>query len=78
MLTINYDPATGRPLRDDEEAVETLTDEELETELTVVSYDAVRRSERYDRLWHELLQRRRGYRKRRLSERLTAGLRRGQ
>jgi hypothetical protein len=43
--------------------VEALTDDELETELTVVSHDPVRRTERYDRLWRELIQRRRGYRK---------------
>ena len=54
---------TGRPLEDDEDAVETLTDDELETELTVVSHDPVRRAERYDRLVAEVMARRRGYRR---------------
>jgi hypothetical protein len=46
-----------------ENAVEVLSDDELEVELTVVSHDPVRRARRYDELVAELLRRRRGYRR---------------
>ena len=62
MGTTGYDAATGRPLHGRDEAVETLSNNELEAELTIASlYAAVGRAERYDRLWGELLNRRRGY-----------------
>jgi hypothetical protein len=59
-----HDPKTGRPLAGQDEAVESLTDAELEAELTVTSFDPVRRRLRYDRLVSERLARRRGYRRR--------------
>jgi len=58
-----HNPATGRPLADGDEAVETLTDPELEAELTVASFDPVRRASRYERLVGEWL--RRGHLRRR-------------
>lgn len=49
-------PATGRPESDGHDAVETLTDPELEAELTVASHDPVRRAVRFDRLIAEWLE----------------------
>ena len=43
-------------------AVESLSDDELEQELTVVAHDPVRRADRYERLFREWLERQRGYR----------------
>ena len=54
-----FDTVTGRPLEGQAEAVETLTDPELQAELTIASLHP--RERRFERLWPELLQRRRGY-----------------
>ena len=62
MKTTSHDPHTGRPLADGHEAVETLSDDELEAELTVTAYDPVRRADHYDHLMGEWLARKRGYR----------------
>ena len=56
-----YDPVTGRPLDGHTEALETLSDRELEAELTIAVHTE-KRGQRYERLWRELLDRRRGYR----------------
>jgi len=54
------DEKTGRPCdRPDHAAVETLSDAELEEELTIAAAaPAKRRYERFDLLWHEWLRRR--------------------
>ncbi len=54
-----FDTVTGRPLHGQAEAVETLTDPELQAELTIASLHP--REQRFERLWREVLQRRRGY-----------------
>src|SRR5262245_54556448 len=64
-VSVTHDPTTGRPLSSHDDAVETLTDDELETELTVTAHDPVRRARRYDLLWRELISRQRGCRARR-------------
>jgi hypothetical protein len=54
-----YDPRTGRPLERGREAVETLTDSELDTELLIAAAAAGRmREARYARLRRELYRRR--------------------
>ena len=60
MGTTGIDRVTGRPLLGQSEAVETLTDPELQAELTIASLHP--RELRFERLWHELLERRHGYR----------------
>lgn len=60
MGTTAFDTVTGRPLHGNTEAVATLTDPELEAELTIASLHP--REQRFERLWRELLERRRGYR----------------
>ena len=60
MATTGFDRVTGRPLHGRSEAVETLTDPELQAELTIASLHP--REQRFERLWRELLARRRGYR----------------
>lgn len=64
-VTTSNDPVTGRPLHDGDEAVESLSDDELELELTVAAHDPVRRKGRYELLAREWLTRHRGYRSRR-------------
>ena len=55
----DYDQRTGRPLEADGRfAVETLTDEELEVELTVAAAEPVRRATRLDDLLLERTRRR--------------------
>ena len=56
---IEYDVATGRPLEDGDEAVETLADDLLDAEITVALLDPERREQRFERLAQELLNRRR-------------------
>jgi hypothetical protein len=53
-----FDARTGRPLEGDVEAVETLTDTELEREITLAALTS-RRSERFDDLLSERRRRRR-------------------
>ncbi len=55
------DTVTGRPLHGQADAVETLTDPELQAELTIASLHG--REQRFERLWRELLARGRGYRR---------------
>ena len=62
VSTSSHDPHTGRPLADGHEAIGSLSDDELEAELTVTAYDPVRRSDHYDHLMGEWLARKRGYR----------------
>jgi hypothetical protein len=57
-VTTDYDAATGRPLHNGGEALETLADDELEAELTVALLDAERRELRVNRLVEELRGRR--------------------
>ena len=59
------DPRTGRPLYEGDDAVETLTDPELEAELTIALFDEERREHRIRRLEGELQRRRRRQRIRR-------------
>jgi hypothetical protein len=59
MQTI--DTVTGRPQHGGSDAVETLSEEELETELTIAVLEPGFRERRYEQLWRELLSRRRGY-----------------
>jgi hypothetical protein len=54
-----YDIRTGRPLHEGDEAVEKLSDDELEAELTIALLNVEHRRERYERLSDELLSRRR-------------------
>ncbi len=70
MGTTAFDTVTGRPLQGEIEAVETLTDPELQAELTIASLHS--REQRFERLWRELLERRRGYRGRGFDHRLGA------
>jgi hypothetical protein len=49
-------------LADGDDAIATLSDDELELELTVAAHDPVRRNRRYERLTREWLTRHRGYR----------------
>jgi hypothetical protein len=58
--TQHYDPRTGRPLAGGREAVEELSDAELEAELTIAAGDARRRVERLDVLLAERARRRGG------------------
>ena len=58
-MTTEYDTATGRPLSDGAEAVQTLPDDELQAEVTVALLDVERRERRLDRLEEELQRRRR-------------------
>jgi hypothetical protein len=54
-----YDARTGRPLERSREAVETLTDSELDAELLIVAAATGRmRTARLERLWRELRKRR--------------------
>jgi hypothetical protein len=62
-VTRTHDPATGRPLADGDEAIGSLSDEELELELTVAAHDPLRRHRRYERLTREWLTRNRAYRR---------------
>ena len=62
-MATSYNPATGRPLVDGNEAVESLTDPELEAELTVASHDPVRRARRFDQLVAEWVKRHRAARR---------------
>ncbi len=59
MGTQAFDTVTGRPLHGRAEAVETLSDPELQAELTIASLHP--REQRFERLWRELLVRRPGY-----------------
>jgi hypothetical protein len=54
-----YDIQTGRPLYEGTEAVETLSDHELEAELTIALLALEHRRERYERLSDEILKRQR-------------------
>jgi hypothetical protein len=63
-VTTSFNPATGRPLVDGNEAVESLTDPELEAELTVASHDPVRRAHRFEQLVAEWLRPHRASRRR--------------
>ena len=53
-----FDARTGRPLEGEAEAVETLTDAELESETTLAALTS-RRSRRFDELFSERRRRRR-------------------
>jgi hypothetical protein len=55
-----YDTRTGRPLEDGRDAVEALTDDELEVELTVALAEPHRRQRRLDALLLERSRRRLG------------------
>lgn len=46
----SYDVLTGRPMVGGHEAVEELSDAELEAEITIAALDARRRSARFDAL----------------------------
>ena len=61
-MSVLQDPVTGR--RPDDDDVASLSDDELDLELTVAAHDPVRRTGRYERLVHEWLTRQRGYRAR--------------
>jgi hypothetical protein len=64
-MTTIYDERTGRPMDGAAEALETLSDQELESELTIASlHQEAPREQRWERLWTELLNRRLRYRKR--------------
>jgi hypothetical protein len=56
-----YDRRTGRPLAGGREAVEELSDAELEAELTIAAGEARRRVERLDVLLAERARRRAGH-----------------
>ena len=58
-MATDHDAKTGRPLHDGDEAVETLTDDELDAELTIALFDEERRERRIRRLEQELQRRRR-------------------
>jgi hypothetical protein len=57
-MSRDYDKRTGRPLADGSDAVEALTDEELEVELTVAAAEPVRRAKRLDDVLLERTRRR--------------------
>jgi hypothetical protein len=61
-VAVLEDPATGRRPHDAD--VASLSDDELDLELTVAAHDPVRRRGRYESLIHEWLTRQRGYRAR--------------
>jgi hypothetical protein len=52
------DQRTGRPLVNGRDDIEALTDDELETELTIAAGDAERRAQRLDNLLLERTRRR--------------------
>jgi hypothetical protein len=52
-----YDSRTGRPLEEGREAVETLSDSELEAELTIAASEPRRRASRLDAVLLELTRR---------------------
>jgi hypothetical protein len=53
-----YDDRTGRPLVDGRDLVEALTDDELETEVTIAAAEPLRRAGRLDALLLERARRR--------------------
>ena len=55
------DTSSDQNVDQEERAVEELSDEELEQELTVAAHDPVRRHDRYEALYREWLIRHRGY-----------------
>jgi len=56
-----HDPAL-EPRDFEDDCIRSLSDQELERELTLAAYDTERRAARYERLFKEWLVRRRGHR----------------
>jgi hypothetical protein len=54
----DYDRRTGRPLTDGRDIIEVLSNEELETELTIAAAEPNRRAQRLDAVLLELSRRR--------------------
>jgi hypothetical protein len=57
-MSRDYDERTGRPLVEGRDAVDALTDEELEIELTVAAAEPLRRAKRLDEVLLERTRRR--------------------
>jgi hypothetical protein len=56
-MALDYDTRTGRPLTDGEDRIETLSDDQLEAELTIAAAEPTRRANRLDNVLVELARR---------------------
>ena len=56
-MTLDYDARTGRRLTDGEDRIDTLSNDELEAELTIAAAEPTRRAHRLDDVLVELARR---------------------
>jgi len=56
-MALDYDTRTGRPLTDGEDRIDTLSNDELEAELTIAAAEPTRRANRLDDVLVELARR---------------------
>jgi hypothetical protein len=56
-MALDYDTRTGRPLTDGEDRVDTLSNEQLEAELTIAAAEPTRRADRLEDVLVELARR---------------------
>jgi hypothetical protein len=56
-MASNYDRRTGRPLTEGEDRIDTLSNDELEAELTIAAAEPTRRANRLDDVLVELARR---------------------
>ena len=56
-MTLDYDMRTGRPLTDGEDRIDTLSNEQLEAELTIAAAEPTRRASRLEDVLVELARR---------------------
>jgi hypothetical protein len=56
-MAFDYDKLTGRPLTDGEDRIDTLSNDELEAELTIAAAEPTRRANRLDEVLVELARR---------------------
>jgi hypothetical protein len=57
LVAVDYDKRTGRPLTDGEDRIDTLSDEQLEAELTIAAAEPTRRAHRLEDVLVELSRR---------------------
>ena len=57
LMTLDYDTRTGRPLTDGEDRIDTLSNDELEAELTIAAQEPTRRAHRLEDVLVELARR---------------------
>lgn len=56
-MALDYDQLTGRPLTDGEDRIDTLSNEQLEAELTIAAAEPTRRANRLEDVLVELTRR---------------------